>query len=488
MAVKLISTVRYFVPCILIFMLLTVAVTASETAIGNAPIALQGNFAPVQDPEVLQGSGTKEDPFIISDTDDFLYFAYQVNSGSSLYSNAYYKQTGDVIISDGLYNPVGTQQFPFCGDYDGDGNYTELNISDSNSQVAALFGYAENANFKNMQINVCIDVQNSTGEIVAAGLCGDYLADELGNTFEISKISVTGNVKSVSGESIAVSAGVVGRVHVQKGKLLFSDCVSHCSAYAEAKTTAYASGIASHVAADSTGVASFVRCAVTSEVSSKSGQYYHSFAGGIAGYFTQDPEGWSGWVSTKVFLAESSNYNLENCLAECTIESTASNPLFVHIGQIAAFVSEGVQINKNSLFYTAGTQMPDCSNAVNGTFTDKKQLFDTEFLFSVLGFDFENVWININGQRLELISQNGWLYKEITDNTALIQPVNCAAGNLVVSFVDENGRITDIKVFDYDPASNVLVKIDLTEYGSVSDLRTFLLQDGTLMPLARKIS
>ena len=96
--------------------------------------------------------------------------------------------------------------------------------------------------------------------------------------------------------------------------------------------------------------------------------------------------------------------------------------------------------------------------------------------------------VNINGQRLELISQNGWLYKEITDNTALIQPVNCAAGNLVVSFVDENGRITDIKMFDYDPASGVFVKIDLTEYGSVSDLRTFLLQNGTLMPLARKIS
>ena len=43
-------------------------------------------------------------------------------------------------------------------------------------------------------------------------------------------------------------------------------------------------------------------------------------------------------------------------------------------------------------------------------------------------------------------------------------------------------------MFDYDPASDVFVKIDLTEYGSVSDLRTFLLQNGTLMPLARKIS
>ena len=43
-------------------------------------------------------------------------------------------------------------------------------------------------------------------------------------------------------------------------------------------------------------------------------------------------------------------------------------------------------------------------------------------------------------------------------------------------------------MFDYDPASGVFVKIDLTEYGSVSDLRTFLLQNGTLMPLARKIS
>ena len=73
------------------------------------------------------GTGTKDDPYQISNDLELARLAYEVNNGTST-AGKYYKLTNNIILNQGLWMPIGTttnksgKDYGFQGKFDGDGH------------------------------------------------------------------------------------------------------------------------------------------------------------------------------------------------------------------------------------------------------------------------------------------------------------------------------------------------------------------------------
>ena len=101
-----------------------------------------------------QGAGTQESPSIISSTEDWNNFAYNVNNEQS-YSGKYVKLSADISVT----TMIGLREDnPFSGTFLGDGHTITANLSSTttgtgaNEQGVAPFHYIKNATIKNLTI------------------------------------------------------------------------------------------------------------------------------------------------------------------------------------------------------------------------------------------------------------------------------------------------------------------------------------------------
>ena len=87
-----------------------------------------------------QGTGTEDDPYLISSADDWNKFAHNVTYGRS-YSGQYVKLTNDISVTTmaGGYQTDDNYQ-PFSGTFDGDGHTLTLNVNNQ-SRFAAPFNH-----------------------------------------------------------------------------------------------------------------------------------------------------------------------------------------------------------------------------------------------------------------------------------------------------------------------------------------------------------
>lgn len=137
----------------------------------------------------LEGTGTKDDPYIVSSVEDFILFSNNVNSGNN-YNGKYIKLSNSIDFSNpisyansncyinGIYNfndsclkavnfeSIGNKDNPFKGNFDGDNHYIK-NIPYNNSY--SLFGYIDDADISNINISGNYDDNNSdtVGSIVS---------------------------------------------------------------------------------------------------------------------------------------------------------------------------------------------------------------------------------------------------------------------------------------------------------------------------------
>ena len=93
------------------------------------------------------GSGTKEDPYIITSADEWDYF----NSGLG-YSNAYICLGNDITVANMIYQ----SSTYFSGVFDGQGHTLTVNLS-SSSDNAAPFRYVKGATIKNLKVSGTIN-------------------------------------------------------------------------------------------------------------------------------------------------------------------------------------------------------------------------------------------------------------------------------------------------------------------------------------------
>ena len=142
------------------------------------------------------GSGTEDDPWLISNVDEWLLLADRVKNVDS-YSGKFFKMTDDIKVSSMVgYNTDHT----FRGTFDGDGHTLTVNLS-SYSEFCAPFAYTYGATIKNLITTGTI----TTSKQHAGGVVGRNGSSCL--TLENVKSSVTIN-SSYNGD--AQHGGLVG--------------------------------------------------------------------------------------------------------------------------------------------------------------------------------------------------------------------------------------------------------------------------------------
>lgn len=148
----------------------------------------------------LNGNGTKENPYLITSADDLLEFSELVNDSTTtaIFGKSYYQQTADIDLSGLKWTPVGTQNTPFNGHYNG--NYcviTGLNIS-TDAVYSGFFGYCGSAVIENVSVHGTVaSTANAVGGIVG----------EIGYSGRIENCAFYGNVSGVN-----YVGGIVGNL------------------------------------------------------------------------------------------------------------------------------------------------------------------------------------------------------------------------------------------------------------------------------------
>lgn len=155
--------------------------------------------------KAITGTGTKEDPYLISTADDLRLVAGD--------PTAHYQQTNDIDLGGELFSGIALTSSPaFQGTYDGK-NYKIKNLKIStDSHYIGLFGSCKNAEIKNIKlINPEIEYTgNKNGPVI-----GGIAASATDSTITNCSVSGDGYIKNLS-----TGGGIVG--------VLSSGTVSNC--------------------------------------------------------------------------------------------------------------------------------------------------------------------------------------------------------------------------------------------------------------------
>ena len=118
--------------------------TFTITGLGNCNGSTSASFIVIRQ----KGEGTPENPYTISNTDEWDAFVYQVNLGNS-YSGKYVKLMDDIDIS----STVGVlEDKPFSGTFNGGGHTITATINDNSDSGTAPFRYIKTATIKNLTV------------------------------------------------------------------------------------------------------------------------------------------------------------------------------------------------------------------------------------------------------------------------------------------------------------------------------------------------
>ena len=144
----------------------------------------------------LKGQGTKDHPFEISKAEDLAYLAEQLEGNYySKYARAFYKQTADIVLNSALeklddpknvnesllkdlknWKPLGSQQKPFQGEYDGGGHkvvglYYARDAKGQIQRFAGFFSVLNHARVRNLNFEHALVLgRNHHGLGLLAGL------------------------------------------------------------------------------------------------------------------------------------------------------------------------------------------------------------------------------------------------------------------------------------------------------------------------------
>ena len=161
----------------------------------------------------LHGSGTAEDPYLINDIDELIWFRDEVDKqasdGSTQYTGKYIKLTSDIDLAGINWNPIGSMSGDhgsFKGIFDG-GNHTisNLNVQQAGNGLGLFARTAGNAEIKNLTLNN-VTVKSTDNSNYVGGVVGNSYAST-----KITNVHVTGNV-DISGRGYI--GGISGHGYV----------------------------------------------------------------------------------------------------------------------------------------------------------------------------------------------------------------------------------------------------------------------------------
>ncbi len=268
----------------------------------------------------IKGEGTAEKPFLISSSKGLKELARNIEYGID-YTGVYFRLTENFAYTG---TPIGTQEKPFTGIFDGNGHSVTLYMGGQN--YTALFGVLVNGTVKNLKVSGYVQGAGSTAAIVGSAYNAHIdnclvTADVIGtdanvggvvgllNLSTVSNCRMEGTVKNSSWTS---TGGIVGGV-ITDGKLI--NCVF------TGKVTGD-KAVGGLVGCVMYGDPMIVNCAsggATAEYS-KGGGYEH---GGIVGFIN----------------SEINTMTISNCFSNCAIGISKDSGIVVGNNQKADKVS-----------------------------------------------------------------------------------------------------------------------------------------------------
>lgn len=240
---------------------------------------------------VLPGSGTEADPYIISSAADFNKLSAYVQTNRFDFDGMYFALAGDIDFEGVALQPLGTAGTYFNGVFDGR-NHTMRNIvlnkatGDSDHADAGIFSFlGQTAVVRNLTVDSSVFIGSGTTGAIAGNSFG-----RIENCTVGADVTVTGmSLSDLSGENGEQIGGVVGKLY--QGAVV-------SGAVSSATVTGYrlAGGIVG--ASDDAGAAYIEDCTNHGQVTGmapmqlviQGGQqvpkYVETMTGGIAGRFT----------------------------------------------------------------------------------------------------------------------------------------------------------------------------------------------------------
>ena len=220
------KTTRSILSVLLAALLLVTSVPLTPAFADGGAVSLQSESA---EGRVLEGDGTKGDPYRISSAEELKNFAVAVNTGSEQSAHAVLMDDIDLssVCSEenGTWTPIGNSiDNPYEGNFNGDGHtISGLTINDSTADYQGLFGYVSGT-VQNLSVSGSVKgsgnrvggvVGYNGGNVEECDFTGsvsgtdDYVGGVVGqNSGSVTNSYNTGTVSSNS--NISEVGGVVG--------------------------------------------------------------------------------------------------------------------------------------------------------------------------------------------------------------------------------------------------------------------------------------
>ena len=295
------------------------------------------------------GTGTQQEPWLITSQADLIALAEFLNSGNAETFDAenvgvgnchgyYFKQTADIDLTGVTWEPIGYSGggYYFAGNYDGDGhtisNATSTGKNDADGfATAGIFGWVAFGSVENLHVKNANFVATGHNEYsYVGGIAGVCYGSSIKNcsVVDSSLESRRDNNNNCAGSIVGYSTGGT-----------FEKCAAENN---QVKTMCYGGGFVGEVD-DTYGVGNstlftncyVAKCTVISETDDSQGT---SFSGGFAGEMTD------------------STLTLQNCYVYQTALSTAGNAVPQGTGVFAGNLWGGCTIvDTNCYFGACGT-------------------------------------------------------------------------------------------------------------------------------------
>ena len=243
------------------------------------------------------GTGTKEDPWLITSRENLIALAEFLNSGDAAtnYNNCdgyYFKQTADIDLTGVKWEPIGYSSGTcFSGNYDGDGHiianaYSEgkadIDTKGNYSSTAGIFGWVLFGSVQNLHVKAAtFEATGKNDYSFVGGITGVCYGASIENCSVTNSTleSKRNNNNNCAGSIAGYSAG---------GQ--FENCAAENN---HVTSMAYGGGFVGEVDDDNAGIttpSAFINCyAAKCKVTATTGDPRgSSFAGGFAGQITNE--------------------------------------------------------------------------------------------------------------------------------------------------------------------------------------------------------
>ena len=222
------------------------------------------------------GTGFANDPYLITNRAELVYLAKQVNSGED-YNGENFALTADIDLSAYYWTPIGSDTYPFNGNFDGRGHCVSgLKVETvSWTAYAGLFGCTPVGILRNLGVRLAdagIQANSTRGSAYVGGIAG--YAHNIFNCYVVGEGTIRA---SSSGEGNNIYAGGIVGYLDDKGSL--TNCYATVNVKVELYGVVYVGGIVGYGSSYSTISHTYA----TGDVETETGERL-SYAGGICGY------------------------------------------------------------------------------------------------------------------------------------------------------------------------------------------------------------